>query len=49
MREDQPTPSPRSISWIRSLTGATIAVPLFISTGEKIKVDTRTGQYLGRA
>jgi len=30
-------------------TGATIAVPLFISTGEKIKVDTRTGQYLGRA
>jgi hypothetical protein len=24
-------------------------VPLFISTGEKIKVDTRTGQYLGRA
>jgi elongation factor P len=30
-------------------TGATISVPLFISTGEKIKVDTRTGQYLGRA
>jgi elongation factor P len=30
-------------------TGAEIAVPLFISTGEKIKVDTRTGQYLGRA
>jgi translation elongation factor P len=30
-------------------TGATIQVPLFISTGEKIKVDTRTGQYLGRA
>ena len=24
-------------------TGATIQVPLFISTGEKIKVDTRTG------
>jgi elongation factor P len=30
-------------------TGATIAVPLFISTGEKIKVDTRSGTYLGRA
>jgi len=30
-------------------TGATIQVPLFISTGAKIKVDTRTGQYLGRA
>ena len=30
-------------------TGVTIQVPLFISTGEKIKVDTRTGQYLGRA
>jgi elongation factor P len=30
-------------------TGATIQVPLFITTGEKIKVDTRTGDYLGRA
>ena len=30
-------------------TGALIQVPLFISTGEKIKVDTRTGAYLGRA
>ena len=30
-------------------TGAEIQVPLFIVTGEKIKVDTRTGQYLGRA
>jgi elongation factor P len=30
-------------------TGATIQVPLFISTGEKVKVDTRTGDYLGRA
>ncbi|MGQ0630579.1 MAG: elongation factor P [Sporichthyaceae bacterium] len=29
-------------------TGATINVPLFITTGEKIKVDTRTGGYLGR-
>ena len=30
-------------------TGAQIQVPLFISTGEKVRVDTRTGQYLGRA
>ena len=30
-------------------TGAQIQVPLFIITGEKIRVDTRTGQYLGRA
>jgi elongation factor P len=30
-------------------TGATVQVPLFITTGEKIKVDTRTGAYLGRA
>ena len=30
-------------------TGALIQVPLFITTGEKIRVDTRTGQYLGRA
>ena len=30
-------------------TGAQIQVPLFITTGEKVKVDTRTGAYLGRA
>ncbi len=30
-------------------TGAQIHVPLFITTGEKIRVDTRTGQYLSRA
>jgi len=30
-------------------TGAEVHVPLFISTGEKVRVDTRTGQYLGRA
>ncbi|GBF79555.1 elongation factor P [Aphanothece sacrum] len=29
-------------------TGAQIMVPLFITTGEKIKVDTRDGSYLGR-
>jgi elongation factor P len=30
-------------------TGAQVQVPLFIITGEKIRVDTRTGDYLGRA
>jgi elongation factor P len=29
-------------------TGATIQVPLFVSTGEKVKVDTRDGRYIGR-
>ena len=29
-------------------TGLQIQVPLFITTGEKVKVDTRTGDYLGR-
>jgi elongation factor P len=29
-------------------TGYEIGVPLFITTGEKVKVDTRTGDYLGR-
>ena len=30
-------------------TGAEIKVPLFIETGEVIRVDTRTGEYLSRA
>ena len=30
-------------------TGATIKIPLFINEGELIKIDTRTGEYLGRA
>ena len=30
-------------------TGHQIQVPLFITTGEKIKVDTRDGRYLGRS
>ena len=29
-------------------TGATVQVPLFINEGEKIQIDTRTGEYLGR-
>jgi elongation factor P len=30
-------------------TGLEISVPLFIEEGETILVDTRTGEYLGRA
>ena len=29
-------------------TGAEIQVPLFVNEGEKVKVDTRDGSYLGR-
>jgi elongation factor P len=29
-------------------TGAEIQVPLFVTTGERVKVDTRDGRYLGR-
>ena len=30
-------------------TGAEIKVPLFINPGDRIKIDTRTGEYLERA
>ena len=30
-------------------TGAEIKVPLFINEGDKITIDTRTGEYMGRA
>jgi elongation factor P len=30
-------------------TGLVVQVPLFVETGEKIKVDTRSGEYLTRA
>jgi elongation factor P len=30
-------------------TGAVVRVPLFVNTGEVVKVDTRTGEYVGRA
>ena len=30
-------------------TGAVVMVPLFIDNGETIKIDTRTGEYMGRA
>ena len=30
-------------------TGAQISVPLFVGIGDRVKIDTRTGEYLGRA
>lgn len=30
-------------------TGASIRIPLFVNQGEKIRIDTRTGEYLERA
>jgi elongation factor P len=30
-------------------TGISVQVPLFIKTGEKVMVDTRTGKYMERA
>ncbi len=30
-------------------TGAQVSVPLFVNIGDKIKIDTRTGEYLSRA
>ena len=29
-------------------TGFSVQVPLFVNTGDKVKVDTRTGEYLTR-
>ena len=29
-------------------TGATVYVPLFVEIGDKVKIDTRTGEYLSR-
>lgn len=31
------------------VTGAVVKVPLFLNQGEVVRVDTRTGEYLGRA
>ena len=30
-------------------TGATIGVPLFVNVGERVRVDTRSGEYVSRA
>ena len=29
-------------------TGAQVQVPLFVNQGDKLKIDTRTGEYLSR-
>ena len=29
-------------------TGAEVKVPIFINEGERIQIDTRTGEYMGR-
>ncbi len=34
---------------VRLETGLELNVPLFVREGEKIRIDTRTGEYLGRA
>jgi elongation factor P len=31
------------------ITGAVVKVPLFVSVGDRLKVDTRTGEYVSRA
>lgn len=41
--------SGRVLKPAKTQTGATIQVPIFIGEGEKIKVDTRTGEYVSRA
>jgi len=30
-------------------TGLLVQVPLFVNTGDRVKVDTRTGEYITRA
>jgi len=30
-------------------TGASVQVPLFINEGDRLRIDTRTGQYMERA
>ena len=30
-------------------TGAVVKVPLFVNTGDRIRIDTRSGEYLDRA
>ena len=41
-----PQPTPLKMQTVE--TGATVKVPLFINTGERIKVDTRTHEYSER-
>lgn len=41
--------SGRVLKSAKTETGANIFVPIFIQEGEKVKVDTRTGEYVSRA
>ena len=47
-------PTQKVLNWMIEVDGATvetgyqIQVPLFVETGTRVKVDTRTGDYLGR-
>ena len=43
------TPPPTPLKPATLETGAEIKVPLFINIGDKIQIDTRTGEYIGRA
>ena len=47
MEEAVDCPSPLKPAILE--TGVEIKVPLFIDEGEFIQIDTRTGEYLGRA
>ena len=40
--------SGRVLKPAKTETGAEISVPIFIAEGEKIKIDTRTGEYVSR-
>ena len=40
---------PATVNSATAKDGATIRVPLFINTGDKIRIDTRTGEYMERA
>ncbi len=41
--------SGRVLKPAKTETGAEIQIPIFIDEGEKVKVDTRTGEYVSRA
>ena len=43
------TPPPTPLKPATLETGAEVRVPLFINEGEKIRIDTRTGEYMERA
>lgn len=43
------TASGRVLKAAETESGATVQVPIFVSEGEVIKIDTRTGEYVSRA